>query len=327
MPMLKKTLFTFVLLVCITLFTLPALALAKSYLIIIDQITYDNAKYDYNYGSLAMETADAITAAYKDAKAEVRGVDLTQSNIFEPFLTQNYDLIITIGNDVCTLARNAAKDNPDQKFALIDFGEADLPPNACSYRFDGSEGAFLAGFLAARMTSGNQVGFIGGMVFPQVQKMGQAFAAGARYARPGIVVESVYMNDFFDIAGGHATADLIYDNNVQVIFHAAGVSGHGVIEAADEKEKFVIGVDADQRMMAPDNVLTSVIIDLNMAVLDACNAVENDTFPAGRRLIMNLANGGVRLGAFSNVPPQIIETVHFIQEGIIIGSIVINKTL
>ena len=324
--MLKKIHAIFFVLVCIILGAATAQASEKTYLILLDEITYQNAVHNYNYGSLGRDAAALISKTF-NAKAEVHCIDLTNPNDFEPFLAQKYDLIITIGNNTYTLARNAAKENPEQKFALIDFGEAELPPNACAYRFDGSEGAFLAGFLAARMTTTDRLGFIGGMVFPQVQKMEQAFIAGARYAKPGMAVDSLYVNDFFDIEGGRILAQSLYDDGIGIIFHAAGVSGHGVIEAAIASGNLVIGVDDDQYPMAPDNVLTSVVIDLHTAILDVCRAVENDAFPGGRRIIMNLANGGVRLGNCSNVPPEIMETINLVMEGIINNSIAINKTL
>lgn len=326
MYMLKKIRLILPVLACFMLLTTFAQASEKSYLILLDEITYENAGHNYNYGSLGMEAAALIRKTF-NAKAEVHGLDLTNPDSINPFLEQNFDLIITIGNNTCMLARNAAKENPEQKFAFIDFGEAELPLNTCAYRFDGSEGAFLAGFLAARMTTSDRLGFIGGMVFPQVQKMEQAFIAGARYAKPGINVDSLYVNDFFDIQGGRILAQNLYDNGVQIIFHAAGVSGHGVIEAATESGNLVIGVDDDQHPLAPDNVLTSVIIDLHAAILDVCTAVENDTFPGGRRMIMNLANKGVRLGDCSMVPPEIMQTVRLVMEGIINNSITINKTL
>lgn len=326
MFMLRKIHCIVLALACLTLLAASVQASKKSYLILLDEVTYENAVHKYNYCSLGRDAAALISKTFK-AKAEVRGFDFTNPENLKHFLAQNYDLIITIGNNTCTLARNIAKENPEQKFAFIDFGEAELPLNACAYRFDGSEGAFLAGFLAASTTTSDRLGFIGGMVFPQVQKMEQAFTAGARYAKPGMIVNSFYSNDFFDIEGGRLLAQSLYGNGTQIIFHAAGVSGHGVIEAAKATGNFVIGVDDDQRPMAPDSVLTSVVIDLHAAILDVCTALENDAFPAGQRMIMNLANGGVRLGDCSNVPPKIMQTVHLVIEGIINNSITINKTL
>lgn len=302
-------------------------AMAKSYLIVVSEPTLKASDYTYNYNALAVGSAQKIEQTFTNAKTEVIGIAVNQPNVLEPFLQDGYDLIIMIGNDISLKGRNIALDYPEQKFAFIDFGEAVLPDNACAYQFDGAEAAFLAGFIAANMTDRNKLGFVGGLLYPQVQKMGKAFALGARHHNPDMRVEAIYVNDFFDIVGGRLCADQLYSEDIEIIFHAAGLSGHGVIESAREHNRWVIGVDADQYPLAPENVLTSVIIDIEMAILAACYYVDSDTFEGGQRVIMNLANGGVRLGDTSNVPPEILEQLQTVRQSIVDGDIVIDKTL
>lgn len=325
-PMLKKVKLHLALCIGLAVLTLPACATAKSYLIVVSTPTYKFAHFEHSYNSLAFSAAQKVRDAL-GATVEVVGLDTSKPNPMEKLLAQNYDVIITVGNDMGLAARKIAKDYPEQKFAFIDFGDGGLPPNACSYQFDGSEGAFLAGYLAARVSTVNELGFVGGQVFPQVQKMGRAFAEGARYANSHIEVTNVYVNDFFDIPGGRNCAAALYDDGVEVIFHAAGLSGHGVIEAAQNAGKWVIGVDANQYQLAPENVLTSVIIDIEMAIMNVCEATENNLFPEGQRIIMDLANDGVRLGDTSNIAPEIMHDLQYVMERVRTGDIVINKIL
>lgn len=324
--MLKKIKFHYILGVCLLCLALPAGVTAKSYLIVVSELTYKHAGYEHSYNSLVINAAQKIETTF-NARVEIAGLNMETPQALLALLQQNYDLVITVGNTMGLEARKIAKDFPAQNFALIDFSDGGLPPNACAYQFDGAEGAFLAGCLAARTTSVSRLGFIGGQVFPQVQKMGNAFSQGARYITPYIAITNVYINDFFDIENGREVAAELYNDGVEIIFHAAGLSGHGVVEAAKNADKWVIGVDADQYPLAPQNVLTSVIIDLEKAIMDIAAIVENDDFPAGRRIIMNLANGGVRLGDTYNIAPEILEELEAIEADIMDGVVIINKTL
>lgn len=319
--MLKNTfLFTLVAILCVVAPLWPPTAATKSYLVLVNELTFKNSGLALSYNEMVINAAIEAETIF-NVPLDIRSVNTLQPDALKPFLGR-YDLIIAVGDDVGgQLARTVAA-YPTQKAALINYDGPPPPPNACAFQFNGAQGAYLAGFIAARVAPKDKpLGFIGGMPFPKVQKMRQAFAAGAKRANPTVTLREVYVNNFFDIPAGKAAAEKLYDEGVAVIFHAAGQSGHGVIEAAAEKKRLVIGMDADQYALAPQNVLTSVVINLPDSMLKAVQFMEEDAFPEGAVIVMDLKSLGVHLGNTANVPPKVLKEAQTLANDIINGKV------
>jgi basic membrane protein A len=137
----------------------------------------------------------------------------------------------------------AAKQNPKQKYAIIDYSYgAKTPPNVLGVMFKAEEGAFLAGYIAAKMSKTGTLGFIGGMSVPIIHSFQYGYLAGAKFANKKINILEQYAESFTDAAKGKAIANQMFAKKVDVIFHAAGGVGDGVIEAAKEKKIFKKGL-------------------------------------------------------------------------------------
>ena len=157
---------------------------------------------------------------------------------------------------------NVAKDFPDKKFACIDYSydpNKPLPPNLIAIEFREEEGSFLVGAIAAMTTKTNTIGFIGGMESPLIKKFQAGYQAGAKYVSPKVKVLIAYAgvtgDAFKNPAKGKELALSQYSQGADIIYHASGVTGLGVFEAAREMKKYVIGVDMDQWKEAPGFVL------------------------------------------------------------------------
>ena len=57
-------------------------------------------------------------------------------------------------------------------------------------------------------------------------------------------------------------------DGADVIFHAAGATGLGAIDACKEAGIWAIGVDSDQSVVAPDTILTSAMKRVDNACYD-----------------------------------------------------------
>ncbi|MBQ3093439.1 MAG: BMP family protein, partial [Clostridia bacterium] len=90
-----------------------------------------------------------------------------------------------------------------------------------------------------------------------------------------------YAETFTDSAKGKAVAIKMFDE-CDIVFHAAGGAGVGVIEAAKERDKYAIGVDMDQINLAPDNILTSAVKDVGRAIEIIAARVMNGENLAGQ---------------------------------------------
>lgn len=212
------------------------------------------------------------------------------------------DLIIGVGFMLENSVEAVAKENPQSKFLLIDSPVLDAKgqpaplPNVRTVVFKEEEGSFLVGALAG-LVAKEKVGFVGGMEIPLIQKFEAGFRAGVKTTNPKAEVLIQYTGTFDNVAHGKQAAQDLVAKGCEVIFHAAGSDGNGVIQAVKEaraagREVFVIGVDSDQSHLAPDAVLTSMVKRVDLAVWLAVSDLKAGTFAAGDSS-MGLKEGGV----------------------------------
>jgi len=210
-------------------------------------------------------------------------------------------LIIGVGFLYGDAFKNAAPLHPQTKFLLLDAEVAGVA-NVRSVVFKPDEGSFLAGVAAASMSKTGKVGFIGGMDIPIIRAFACGFENGARAvaARRGqpVTVLKAYVGNtpdaFSNPAKGAELARAMYGGSADIIYHAAGASGLGVIQTAKEQRRWVVGVDVDQSALAPDNVITSMRKRLDLAVEDAVKHFDAGSWTGGT-ITMTLQNNGVDL--------------------------------
>ena len=212
-----------------------------------------------------------------------------------------YDLIIGIGfsaGDGVTAAANGSSTN----FMIID-SVVDLP-NVASVTFKEHEGSFLAGALAAMVTTTKKLGFLGGLDIPLINKFGAGFEHGAKYIDSTITVTVAYSpdpnNPWGDLAGGKQVAETMIEAGADVVYAAAGGTGLGVFDAVsaannastDGAKFYGVGVDSNQDGLSEGNVLTSMLKRVDVAVETQIDAVVGGTWAAGVTEL-GLAEGGV----------------------------------
>lgn len=206
-------------------------------------------------------------------------------------MDQKMNLIWSIGFMMGDATDKAAKANPNQQLAIIDF--VVNQPNVASVTFKEEEGSFLEGVIAGLVTKTNKIGFIGGMEGDLIGKFESGFRAGVKAVNPKAEVIVNYAGSFTDQAKGKEIALAQYGAGADVIYHAAGAVGIGVIAAAKERNKYVIGVDSDQNYLAPDNVISSMVKGVDVAVYDISKREANGEKLGGQHIILGLKEGGV----------------------------------
>ncbi len=240
-----------------------------------------------------------------------------QTNI-NTFVDEGYDLIICVGYMLANATKEAATANPDQKFAIIDDSSIDLPNVAC-LMFAQEQASYLVGLVAGSVTESKTVGYVQGMVSDSMNLFGIGYITGVLEACPDATVLQYNANAFGDIAGGSTAAKDMITKGADVIYHAAGGTGIGVISACDEEGIWAIGVDTDQAPLAPDHVLTSAMKRVDVAAQDISKAVAEGNFTAGIHMY-DLSNGGVDLAPTrDHIPAEVIEVVEAAKTAIING--------
>lgn len=194
----------------------------------------------------------------------------------------NYDLIIATGFQMRDAAAKVATDYPNIKFLMID--DVIEGENVRNMLFEEAEGSFLVGAVAGMMTKTNVVSFVGGMEVPLIKRFFNGYAEGAKYINPKIKVLSLYVggqNPFNDpVKSKEGTLSQIKAGS-DVVYHASGASGIGVIEAAKDKGVYAIGVDSNQDGVAKGVVLTSMVKNIDIVVLETIKALSKGEFKSG----------------------------------------------
>ena len=268
------------------------------------------------------EEDDSFEVAYLESKTDAD----YQTNI-NTFLDEDYDLIITVGYMLADATREAAEDNPDKMFAIVDdASNADLENVAC-LTFAQEQASYLVGLVAGSVTESKTVGYVQGMVSDTMNLFGIGYITGVLEACPDATVLQYNANSFIDIAGGNTAAKDMITKGADVIYQAAGGTGIGVINACDEEGIWAIGVDTDQAPLAPEHVITSAMKRVDVASQDISKAVAAGEFAAGVHLY-DLSNGGVDLAPTrDNIPADVLELVENAKAAVIAGDVVVPTSV
>ncbi len=290
-------------------------------------------------GSAAYCTAFHI--GVRSAEEEL-GITLTEVNGMEndPIATemlirdaaQNSELVLTAGYQMGDVLARVAPEFPDVNFAIFDV-VLDIP-NIASVNYKSNEGSFLVGAIAALKSENGKIGYIGGADVPLLQEFEAGYVAGIYAINSDAEVTVEYISkDATGFGQPEKAKELAlaqYESGVDVIYVAAGGSGQGVLEAAQERQKFIIWVDANGNHLAPGLVLTSMTKEISASVLRIIQETVEDNFMAGIRYF-GIADGGVSYAVDEHNQPLLsdenIATVEGLKAKIIAGEIVVPNTV
>jgi len=259
-------------------------------------VVYDlGGRFDRSFNQAAYTGAEKYK---EDTGTEYRDFEIQNDSQREQamrnFARRGMNPIVAIGFSQASALEKVAKEFPDTKFTIVDM-VVDLP-NVQSVVFKEHEGSFLVGVLAAMASDTGKVGFVGGMDIPLIRKFACGYAQGVKHANSDA---EVFQNmtgttgaAWNDPVKGGELAKSQFDRGADVVYHAAGGTGVGVLQAAADAGKLGIGVDSNQNGLHPGSVLTSMLKRVDVAVYEAFDAAATDTWEPGLT-ILGLAEGGV----------------------------------
>lgn len=265
---------------------------------------------------------DDVYAAIQEYVASVDGnvetfecnmdTSLYESTLMQAAETGEFDLIVTGFGTMIEPLSNTATKYPDQKFFIFDT-EMDYSdnknPNVISVQVLQNEGGFMAGVLAASVTTSDaplanpdkKVGFVGAMESTAILDFLMGYIEGVKHVDPSIEVLYSFVGNHTDSALAKELGLSQYQQGADVVF-AVGGNGLGVAEAALDADKYVIGVDFDyaKRLEATsvetaEHVLTSVIKDYKGMVYPILEGINNGTVEWGTHSYISYEQGGVYL--------------------------------
>jgi basic membrane protein A len=248
------------------------------------------------------------------------------------FAERGYDLVIGIGFAQTPIVEEVAKDYPKIDFAIVD-GVSGLP-NVASLVFKEHEGSYLVGMIAAAKSKTGVLGFVGGMDIPLIHRFETGYEEGARAVDPRAKVIQNYVGvteDAWNNPGkGKELAVAQVGKGADVIFAAAGNSGLGAFDAAEQYGIYVIGVDSNQNWVKPGHVLTSMVKRVDNAVYQIVADRVAGRFQGGVH-VYGLENDGIgyAMDQYNRglVPADVLARVEAAKRAIIAGKIRVTDAM
>ena len=282
-----------------------------------------------NDGSFNQSAWEGLQRAAENFGCEVKYIESKGDADFVPniesFLDEDYDLIICTGYVMADAVRDAAELNPDQKFAIVDdASNADLDNVTCMM-FEQEQASYLVGLAAGYTTESNVVGFVVGQANETMNSFGYGYCAGVLDANPDATILQYNANSFGDASAGKTAVNTMVTKGADVVFHAAGGTGLGVIDGCKENGIWAIGVDSDQSPLAPETILTSALKRVDNACYDATKKAILGTLEGGVATY-DLAAGGVDIApTTNNLSKDVLEKIEDAKKDIIAGDLVVPK--
>ncbi len=204
-------------------------------------------------------------------------------------------VILGVGFGQADAIATVSAEFPETQFSIIDVSWLS-GDNLRQYAFKEHEGSYLVGVAAAKASQSGKVGFVGGMDIPLISRFACGYKGGVKSVNANA---DVYENmtgttpsAWNDPAKGAELTRSQIDRGADVVYHAAGGTGAGVIQAAADAGKLAIGVDSNQNGMAPGSVLTSMLKRVDVAAYNTFIDAYNGEFTSGVN-ILGVAEGGV----------------------------------
>ena len=234
-----------------------------------------------------------------------------------------YDLIICGTYQMPDYLNEVAANYPDQKYLIYD--SESNQPNVANINYKQNDMGYLVGTFAAAMTTQTDVaninadkviGFVGGVDSPVINDFLYGFITGAQAVDPEIKIDTRYVNSYVDTATAKELAlSMINDNNVDIVWGVAGLSGNGAAEAALESGKaYFIGVDSDQELTLSTELaaitLTSGLKNIGQSLIWFFDEWDAGTTYWGQSVLLGLNEGGVGIVTdknYATIAPQAVQ--------------------
>ena len=204
-------------------------------------------------------------------------------------------VILGVGFGQADAIATVSAEFPQTQFSIIDVSWLS-GDNLRQYAFKEHEGSYLVGVAAAKASQSGKVGFVGGMDIPLISRFACGYKGGVKSVNGNADVfenmTGTTPSAWNDPAKGAELTRSQIDRGADVVYHAAGGTGAGVIQAAADAGKLAIGVDSNQNGMAPGSVLTSMLKRVDVAAYNTFIDAYNGNFTSGVN-ILGVAEGGV----------------------------------
>jgi basic membrane lipoprotein Med (substrate-binding protein (PBP1-ABC) superfamily) len=244
--------------------------------------------------------------------------------VMRQFAEKGNQFIVGESFAVEAAARKVAKDYPKISFLMGSSGKPQAPNFSV---FDNyiQEPAYLTGMIAGGMTKSNKIGMVGGFPIPEVNRLMNAFIAGAREVNPKTQFTVTFINSWFDPPKAKEAAFAMIDKGADVLY----AERFGVSDAAKEKGKLAIGNVINTQDKYPDTVVSSALWNMEPTIERALAAVKDGKFKAedyGQYSMMKYKGSELSpMGSFeSKIPADLLKKVRERERAILDGKFTVK---
>jgi basic membrane protein A len=270
----------------------------------------------------ALKAAEARGEIEYKATENVSNADYER--VMREYATAGNTLIVGEAFAVEAAARKVAKDFPKVSFLMGSSGKVQAPNFSV---FDNyiQEPAYLSGMIAGGVTKTNKIGMVGGFPIPEVNRLMNAFMAGAKETNPKVEFSVSFINSWFDPPKAKEAAFAMIDKGADVMY----AERFGVSDAAKEKGKLAIGNVINTQDKYPDTVVASALWNMEPSIDRAIKLVKEGKFKAedyGPYSMMKHKGSELApLGTFEKkIPADIVAKVKAKEKDILDGKAIIK---
>lgn len=289
---------------------------------------------DLSWNAMAYQGLEAVAEdldiefAYQE-----RVADADVERVMREYADEGYNVILAESFNYQDATIKVAQDYPDIMFATAtgfktqEAGFEDVPANHAVYDWPAHQAGYLTGMLAAYMSESQHVGFVGGYEVPDIVRQAEGYKDGARAVNPDITIGVIYTGSWVDTVKGQEAAISLLDIGADVIAQAADGPGVGALKAAESRGAYGIGYVADQNHVAPDTVLTSVVLVKEAAYRAMLQDAIDGTFES-KAYLFDFIQGGVALSEYHGLVPEDIQAnIEQAAQDILSGDLVVDERL
>lgn len=251
--------------------SLPALAQAKIKVAAIYTVPFEQQWVSRIHK--ALKAAEARGEIEYKASENVANADYER--VMREYIAGGNQLIVGEVFGVEAAARKVAKDSPKTYFLLGSSGKPQAPNFSVFDNFI-QEPAYLSGMVAGGMTKSNKIGMVGGFPIPEVNRLMNAFMAGAKEVNPKVEFSVSFINSWFDPPKAKEATFAMIDQGADVLY----AERFGVSDAAKEKGKLAIGNVINTQDKYPDTVVASALWNMEPSIDRALKLVKDGKFTA-----------------------------------------------
>ena len=300
----------------------------------IEMVTDTGGVNDQSFNQLAwaglqqLEEEEGWEVSYMESKQ-----DSDYALNLDKAVDDEANIVWGIGYAMSEAINTAADQNPDVMFASIEGSNENGLENLTAVAFNSQEPSFVVGYIAARMSESGKVGFIGGQESETIQQFEYGYYGGVEYANKeqgtSVTYPGQYAESFTDAAKGKSIAQKMIKDGCDVMFHAAGGVGVGMLEACNDAKVWSIGVDQDQAALFPeyDTIITSALKKVDVAVVTVSKGLIDGTQEGGQNLVLGAAEDAVGLAeTHDKLPDEIYQAALALFDSIKAGELEVPDT-